>query len=157
MKSDWAMAEPVHRALETQNCLPNTPMLDGGYVDAEALVSSQTKHQQFRLCQPTARCWHPIQYLGPGHPTQNARAESFFMTVKKEQQPMQLVDDLLKLKLTRVYLEYWTCYRLLFQSNASGIAIRWLKFLPNWVWSPDFTMLQSGSFPHFRIFTRYRR
>ena len=34
-----------------------------------------------------------------------------------EQQQMQLVNDLLKLKLTRVYLEYWTCYRLLFQSK----------------------------------------
>jgi hypothetical protein len=34
-----------------------------------------------------------------------------------EQQQMQLANDLLKLKLTRVYLEYWTCYRLLFQSR----------------------------------------
>jgi hypothetical protein len=34
-----------------------------------------------------------------------------------EQQQMQLVNDLLKLKLTSVYLEYWTCYRLLFQSQ----------------------------------------
>jgi hypothetical protein len=34
-----------------------------------------------------------------------------------EQQQMQLVNDLLKLKLSRVYLEYWTCYRLLFQSQ----------------------------------------
>jgi hypothetical protein len=34
-----------------------------------------------------------------------------------EQQQMQLVNDLLKLKLTRVYLEYWTCYRLLLQSK----------------------------------------
>jgi hypothetical protein len=34
-----------------------------------------------------------------------------------EQQQMQLVNDLLKLNLTRVYLEYWTCYRLLFQSQ----------------------------------------
>lgn len=34
-----------------------------------------------------------------------------------EQQQMQLINDLLKLKLTRVYLEYWTCYRLLFQSK----------------------------------------
>jgi hypothetical protein len=35
----------------------------------------------------------------------------------QEQQEMQLVHDLLKLKVTRVYLEYWTCYRLLFQSQ----------------------------------------
>jgi hypothetical protein len=34
-----------------------------------------------------------------------------------EQRQMQLVNDLLKLKLSRVYLEYWTCYRLLFQSQ----------------------------------------
>ena len=34
-----------------------------------------------------------------------------------EQQQMQLVNDLLKMKVTRVYLEYWTCYRLLFQSQ----------------------------------------
>jgi hypothetical protein len=34
-----------------------------------------------------------------------------------EQQQMQLVNDLLKMKITRVYLEYWTCYRLLFQSQ----------------------------------------
>jgi hypothetical protein len=34
-----------------------------------------------------------------------------------EQQQMQLVNDLLKLKMTRVYLEYWTCYRLLLQSK----------------------------------------
>jgi hypothetical protein len=34
-----------------------------------------------------------------------------------EQQQMQLANDLLKLKMTKVYLEYWTCYRLLFQSR----------------------------------------
>jgi hypothetical protein len=33
------------------------------------------------------------------------------------QQQMQLVTDLEHLKYTRVYLEYWTCYRLLFQSQ----------------------------------------
>ncbi len=33
------------------------------------------------------------------------------------QQEMHLVNDLLKLKLTRVYVEYWICYRLLFQSK----------------------------------------
>jgi hypothetical protein len=34
-----------------------------------------------------------------------------------EQQQMQLVNDLLKLKQTRIYVSYWTCYRLLFQSQ----------------------------------------
>ena len=33
------------------------------------------------------------------------------------QQQNQLVQDLLKMKVTRVYAEYWTCYRLLFQSQ----------------------------------------
>jgi hypothetical protein len=42
----------------------------------------------------------------------------------KEQQQMQLVNDLLKLKLTRVYLEYWTCYRLLFQSKEQILCAR---------------------------------
>jgi 4-amino-4-deoxy-L-arabinose transferase-like glycosyltransferase len=41
-----------------------------------------------------------------------------------EQQQMQLVNDLLKLKLTRVYLEYWTCYRLLFQSQEQILCAR---------------------------------
>jgi hypothetical protein len=34
-----------------------------------------------------------------------------------EQQQMQLVHDLLDRKITRLYLEYWTCYRLMFQSD----------------------------------------
>ena len=33
------------------------------------------------------------------------------------QQQQKLVQDLLKMHVTRVYLEYWTCYRLLFQSQ----------------------------------------
>ncbi len=35
----------------------------------------------------------------------------------EEQQQMQLVTDLLNMHITRVYLEYWTCYRLAFQSQ----------------------------------------
>ena len=34
-----------------------------------------------------------------------------------DQQQTQLVNDLLKRGMTRVYLEYWTCYRLLLQSQ----------------------------------------
>lgn len=34
-----------------------------------------------------------------------------------EQQQMQLITDLTNRHFTRVYLEYWTCYRLLFQSQ----------------------------------------
>lgn len=34
-----------------------------------------------------------------------------------DQQQMQLVSDLTKMHITRVYLEYWTCYRLAFQSQ----------------------------------------
>lgn len=33
------------------------------------------------------------------------------------QQQQKLVQDLLKMNVRRVYLEYWTCYRLLFQSQ----------------------------------------
>jgi hypothetical protein len=33
------------------------------------------------------------------------------------QQQQKLVQDLLKMHVTRLYLEYWTCYRLLFQSQ----------------------------------------
>ncbi len=42
--SDWGMAEPIHCALEQQNCLPSRHVVDGGYVDAEALVTSRSKH-----------------------------------------------------------------------------------------------------------------
>ncbi len=34
-----------------------------------------------------------------------------------EQQQMQLITDLSKMHINRVYLEYWTCYRLAFQSQ----------------------------------------
>jgi hypothetical protein len=40
------------------------------------------------------------------------------------QQQQQLVNDLLQLKVTRVYLEYWTCYRLLFQSQEKILCAR---------------------------------
>jgi hypothetical protein len=42
----------------------------------------------------------------------------------EEQQQMQLVNDLLHRKITRVYLEYWTCYRLLFQSDERILCAR---------------------------------
>ena len=41
---DWAMAEPIHTALVTQECLPSTHVVDGGYVDADAIVTSRIKH-----------------------------------------------------------------------------------------------------------------
>lgn len=41
---DWGMTEPIHQALEQQNCLPSRHVVDGGYVDAESLVESQSKH-----------------------------------------------------------------------------------------------------------------
>lgn len=40
------------------------------------------------------------------------------------QQQQQLVTDLLKLKVTRVYLEYWTCYRMLFQGQEKVLCAR---------------------------------
>src|SRR5258708_6480289 len=41
---DWGMAEPIHCALEQQGCLPNRHVVDGGYVDADAIVTSHSKH-----------------------------------------------------------------------------------------------------------------
>lgn len=41
---DWAMSKPIHTALAAQECLPSTHVVDGGYVDADALVTSQAKH-----------------------------------------------------------------------------------------------------------------
>jgi transposase len=41
---DWVMTEPIHRALAARECLPSTHVLDGGYVDADALVTSQTRY-----------------------------------------------------------------------------------------------------------------
>ncbi len=35
---DWAMSKPIHTALAAQECLPSTHVVDGGYVDADALV-----------------------------------------------------------------------------------------------------------------------
>lgn len=42
---DWGMAEPIHRALEQQECLPCRHVVDGGYVDAEAIVARKTQTQ----------------------------------------------------------------------------------------------------------------
>jgi len=41
---DWGMAEPIHCALEQQDCLPSRHVVDGGYVDADTIVTSQSKH-----------------------------------------------------------------------------------------------------------------
>ena len=40
------------------------------------------------------------------------------------QQQQQLVNDLLERNVTRVYAEYWTCYRLLFQSQEKILCAR---------------------------------
>jgi transposase len=42
---DWGMAEPIHCALEQQGCLPERHVVDGGYVDADAIVTSRNKHE----------------------------------------------------------------------------------------------------------------
>jgi transposase len=42
---DWGMAEPIHDALAQKNCLPSRHVVDGGYVDADAIVTSRHKHQ----------------------------------------------------------------------------------------------------------------
>ncbi len=41
---DWGMAEPIHCALAQENCLPSRHVVDGGYVDADAIVTSRSKH-----------------------------------------------------------------------------------------------------------------
>ena len=41
---DWGMAEPIHDALKQKGCLPRRHVVDGGYVDAEAMVTSRSKH-----------------------------------------------------------------------------------------------------------------
>jgi hypothetical protein len=61
-----------------------------------------------------------------------------------EQQQMQLVNDLLKLKLTRVYLEYWTCYRMLFQSQEHILCAKppYLPTLGEDAYTPDARAVQ---------------
>jgi transposase len=41
---DWGMADPIHHALEHQGCLPSRQVVDGGYVDAEAIVTRRSKY-----------------------------------------------------------------------------------------------------------------
>ena len=41
---DWGMAEPIHCALEQEDCLPSRHVVDGGYVDADAIVTSRSKY-----------------------------------------------------------------------------------------------------------------
>ncbi len=41
---DWGMAEPIHYALEQEGCLPSRHVVDGGYVDADAIVTSRSKY-----------------------------------------------------------------------------------------------------------------
>jgi IS5 family transposase len=41
---DWGMVEPIHDALAQQDCLPSTQVVDGGYMDADAIVTSRAKH-----------------------------------------------------------------------------------------------------------------
>ena len=41
---DWGMAEPIHCAFEQQDCLPSRHVVDGGYVDADAIVTSRSKY-----------------------------------------------------------------------------------------------------------------
>jgi len=43
-QSDADMTAPIHEALAEKECLPDTHLADAGYVDAEQLVASQSKH-----------------------------------------------------------------------------------------------------------------
>ena len=44
-QSDVEMTEPIHVALSNKGQLPSEHIVDGGYVDAELLVSSQSNHE----------------------------------------------------------------------------------------------------------------
>lgn len=44
-QSDANMTEPVHEALAAKDCLPDTHLVDAGYVDAEQLLDSQDKYE----------------------------------------------------------------------------------------------------------------
>ena len=43
-QSDANMTEPIHNALAQKNCLPETHIVDAGYMDAEQIVTSQETH-----------------------------------------------------------------------------------------------------------------
>lgn len=43
-QSDADMTETIHEALAVKDCLPNTHLVDAGYVDAEQIVDSRQKH-----------------------------------------------------------------------------------------------------------------
>ncbi len=44
-QSDADMTAPIHDALAEKGCLPETHLVDAGYVDAEQIVDSQERHQ----------------------------------------------------------------------------------------------------------------
>ena len=44
-QTDADMTEPIQEALAEKDCLPETHLVDAGYVDAEQIVDSQEKHQ----------------------------------------------------------------------------------------------------------------
>jgi transposase len=44
-QSDADMTAPFHNALAEKDCLPETHLVDAGYVDAEQIVDSQERHQ----------------------------------------------------------------------------------------------------------------
>ncbi len=43
-QSDADMTEPIHEALAEKDCLPQTHLVDAGYVDAEQIVDSQARY-----------------------------------------------------------------------------------------------------------------
>ena len=50
--ADGDVPESIHTSLDRQNLLPNQHIVDTGYLDAELLVASQSKHQ-VELLGPT--------------------------------------------------------------------------------------------------------
>jgi transposase len=64
-QSDANMTEPVHEALAAKDCLPDTHLVDAGYVDAEQLVESQDKYEITLLgpVRPKVN-WQTVQNTG---------------------------------------------------------------------------------------------
>ena len=63
---DCVMGPVIQQGLATRDLLPSTHLLDGGYVDAELLVTAQTKHQ-VDVVGPTFGSYSRQRMAGQGY------------------------------------------------------------------------------------------
>jgi transposase len=63
---DCVMGTTIHQHLATRALLPSTHLLDGGYVDAELLVTAQTEHQ-IDVVGPTFGSYSRQRLAGQGY------------------------------------------------------------------------------------------